>query len=70
MAPYVRVELLQRKSTVSGIFQKGEVCQAQIRHNGDAVLTKGNVVLKPNEYRIYISDNDFDKLLQGGDAVA
>lgn len=60
----VRVELLNRKATQSQVYQKGEIYQAKIRSDGYATLISyGRIVLAPHEYRIYIADQEYDKLL-------
>jgi hypothetical protein len=58
----IRIRLTQRKATKSRVYRAGEIYQAKIRTDGYAVVNFG-VVFNPDEFELYISDDEFDKLL-------
>jgi hypothetical protein len=62
----VKIELLNRKSTkVNSVFQAGTLHDAYIRSDGRAQITSGGttLILAPHEFRVYIPEQDYDKLL-------
>jgi hypothetical protein len=58
----LRIRLTKRKKTTSRVYRQGEIYEAKIRQDGYAVVNFG-VVFHPDEFELYISDDEFDKLL-------
>ena len=60
----VRIRLTKKKKTFNMTYRVGEVYQANVRRDGHAVLIHGPV-FSPDEWELYISDREYDKILAG-----
>ena len=63
----VKIELKTRKAYSGLVYEKGELLDALIKRDGKAILVgKPFIEFSPEQYVIFIPDQEYDRLLYDG----